>query len=190
MPSPAFTNHLIPLLSDADTLFHATAQFPAGVPGRNSRVSAMNRAVVVMSVSAWEAFIEELIRVSLEALRPTTPNLGIWPALNASARSQLGRFNTPSSDNVRSLISDTLGLPDVRTSWVWQNCSSAQAVQRLGVAMSLRHQIAHGVNPRPIVETHYASRLPDFFRRLGRCTDATLRQYLVDVLGIPNPWPI
>jgi len=91
-------------------------------------------------------------------------------------------------ENVRMLISDSVGLQDIQASWAWQICTSAQAVQRLADAMTLRHQIAHGVNPRPIVATFYASQLPDFFRRLGRCTDRAVRDHLMIVLGIANPW--
>jgi hypothetical protein len=87
------------------------------------------------------------------------------------------------------LISDALGRQNIETSWAWQNCTSAQAVQRLTDAMTLRHQIAHGVNPRPVVATFYSSQLPDFFRRLGRCTDRAVRDHFENVLGIANPWP-
>jgi hypothetical protein len=142
-----------------------------------------------MCVSAWEAYIEELVRESLNALRPAAPPLGVWPALNAAVRGQLGRFNTPNTDQVRMLISDALGLQDVHHSWTWRSCTSEQAVQRLGLATDLRHRIAHGVNPRAIIHNSYSKRLPEFFRRLGLCTDDAVRQHLVNVLGVPNPWP-
>ena len=160
-----------------------------GIPGRSLRVAALNRAVIVMCASAWEAYIEELVRESLTVLRLVLPPLGLWPALNATVRAQLGRFNTPNTENIRLLLSDALGLPDIQNSWVWQNCTSPQAVQRLASAMTLRHQIAHGVNPRPVVATFYSSQLPDFFRRLGRCTDRAVRDHFVGVHGILGPWP-
>lgn len=66
-----------------------------------------------MCTSAWEAYIEELVRESLDVLRPAAPPLGLWPALNASIRGQLGRFNTPNTENIRMLISDAIGLQDI-----------------------------------------------------------------------------
>ena len=189
MASNAFTAQLLPLLDDAVHLYEAANLLPVGRTGRLFRIAALNRAIVVTCTSAWEAYIEELVRESLNVLRPAAPPLGLWPALNATVRGQLGRFNTPNTENIRLLISDALGLPDVHTSWAWQNCTSAQAVQRLADAMNLRHQIAHGVNPRPVVATLYASQLPDFFRRLGRCTDRAVRDHFEGVLGIVNPWP-
>ena len=142
-----------------------------------------------MCASAWEAYIEELVRESLNLLRPAASPLGVWSAHYPSMRGQLGRFNTPNTENIRMLISDALGLQDIQSAWAWQNCTSAQAVQRLADAMKLRHQIAHGVNPRPIVSTFYSSQLVDFFRRLGNCTDRAVRNHFVNVLGIANPWP-
>ena len=166
------------------------ANCPQALRGRPARRAAINRAVVVMCLSAWEAYIEELVRVSLDLLRPPAQPLGLWPALNASVRGQLGRFNTPNTDNVRMLISDAIGLQNVHPSWSWQNCTPAQAVQRLAQALDLRHEIAHGTNPRPVVAHFYSSQLADFFRRLGRCTDDAVRAHFVNVHGNANPWPL
>jgi hypothetical protein len=182
------TAHLDELLADAAELNGAHLRLRTGRPGRQYGLAALNRAVVVVCVSAWEAYIEALVREALTALRPAAPPLGVWPALNAAVRGQLGRFHTPNTDNVRVLLSDTLGLPDVQLSWAWHGCTSARAVQRLAIALDFRHQIAHGVNPRPRVDNDYASRLPKFFRRLGECTDAAVRNHLVTTLGVANPW--
>jgi hypothetical protein len=190
LASNACNEYLIKLLSDAGHLLIAAPQLPAGISGRSFRLAALNRAVVVSCVSAWEAYLEELIREAINLLRPRTPPFGVWPAFNAAVRGQLGRFNNPNTENVRQLFSDTLGLQDVQTFWAWQNCTSTQAVQRLAEAMAQRHQIAHGVNPRPVVASYYANELPAFFRKLGRCTDRAVRDHLVNVLGIGSPWPI
>lgn len=189
MASNAYHEYLVELLSDAGYLRIAATQLPAGIQGRYAARTALNRAVVVSCVSAWEAYLEELIREAINLLRPLTPPFGVWPALNATVRGQLGRFNNPNAENVRQLFSDTLGLPDIYTFWVWQNCTSTQAVQRLAGVMAQRHQIAHGVNPRPVVASYYANQLPAFFRNLSRCTDRAVRDHLANVLGIANPWP-
>ncbi len=191
MPSNAFTQHLLALLEDADELVDVHGQMRTGLPGRQWGLGALNRAVVVMSVSAWEAYIEEVIIEAITAIRPAAGNaLGNWPALNASARSAIGRFNNPNVENVRMLISHSIGLPDITASWYWRNCTVAHARELLAEALSLRHQIAHGINPRPVVHSPYATRLPKFLQRLGSNTDAGIRKYLVEILGIANPWPL
>jgi hypothetical protein len=102
---------------------------------------------------------------------------------------RLGNFNNPSQENVERLIRNCLGLADVHLSWTWQNCTSAQAVQRLTDALNYRHHIAHGVNPRPTIHNFYSSQLPDFFRRLAHSTDDGVRDHLINVHGIAAPWP-
>ena len=188
MPSNAYSRHLGPLLRDAEELLDTQADARRRGPPF-AALEASNRAVVVLCVSAWEAFIEELVRESLAAIRPAGPPLGVWPALNASARAAIGRFNTPNTDQVRTLLSDSIGLQDIQNFWFWNRVAPAQARSMLQETMELRHAVAHGVNPRPPVRARYAIRLPNFFRRLGRCTDVAVRHYLVHTLGIANPWP-
>ena len=69
MPSNAFTGHLTQLLRDADDLDNAHFRLRTGSPGRQYRLAALNRAAVVVCVSAWESYIEELVRESLNAIR-------------------------------------------------------------------------------------------------------------------------
>lgn len=191
MPSISFTNHLEQLLLDAEELDDAHSELRTGNPGRQYGLASLNRAIVVMSVSAWESYLEELMRESVLALRPPGPPFAHpWPALNADVTRRLGSFNTPNQNNVEQLIRNCLGLRNVHLAWTWQNCTSTQAVQRLTDVMHFRHQIAHGVNPRPIIHNNYASQLPGFFRRMARCTDVAVRSHLVGVHGLANPWPI
>ncbi len=188
MPSVAWTAYLEQLLLDAVRLDELYAGLRGGGASA-AQLAVLNRSAVVASVSAWESYIEELMRESLRVLRPPPPLLGAWPALSALVLNQLGRFNNPSPANVARLIQDCLGLADVRPSWGWQNCTPAQAEQRLTDLLTLRHQIAHGVNPRPSVPHSYTGILPGFIRRLARCTDDAVRQHLVTVHGSLNPWP-
>jgi hypothetical protein len=189
VPSHAFTVHLQQLLQDALDLDDAHSRLRTGARGRQYRLAALNRAVVVISVSAWESYVEELMRECLQVLRPPAPPLDPWPALNAHVRGLLGRFNTPSAANVAALINNCLGLADVHLSWGWPRCTSAQAVTRLDDALTRRHAIAHGVNPRPTIHNTYSSSLPLFVRRLAACTDTAVRNHLIATLGVAHPWP-
>jgi hypothetical protein len=190
LASNALTITLKDLLVDAEELDAAHGQLKTGRPGRQYGLASLNRSAVNSCISAWESYVEELVRESLTAMRPAGPLLGLWPVLNASARSQLGRFHNPGTEQVRQLISDTIGLADVHLSWSWPGCTPEQAAHRLNAILDLRHRISHGVHPRPAVLNSYSSRLSEFFRRLARCTDDAVRGYLVNVLGIANPWPV
>jgi hypothetical protein len=143
-----------------------------------------------MCLSAWEGFIEELVLDAVNAIQPPGPaHVGLWQSINADARPRIGRFNTPSPDNVVRLIADTIGLQAVDANWSWQNTTPQQARDRLSAAISRRHAIAHGVNPRPTIHNTYSRQLPGFFRSLGRRTDTAVRDYLAGPLGVANPWP-
>jgi hypothetical protein len=189
LPSNALSVRLTLLLVDADELDDIHTQLKTGRPGRQYGLASLNRAAVVLSVSAWESYVEELMRESVQALQPPALPPGAWQVLNAYVTGLLARFNTPNPANVEQLIRNCLGLPDVHRSWNWQNCTPGQAVQRLTDAMTYRHQIAHGVSPRPIVQNHYSGQLPSFFRRLARCTDDAVRHHLVNAHGVVAPWP-
>lgn len=189
MPSNAYASHLEPLLLDADELLQAHRELRTGAPGRQYGLASLNRAVVVACISAWEAYIEELVRESLAAVRPPGITDPVWSLLRAPTLRTVQRFNTPNENEVRKLLTESIGVPDVTTSWAWRNSTVARARERLREAMNYRHQVAHGVNPRPVIHNSYSSELPNFFRRLGNCTDDAVRAYLVTTLGIANPWP-
>jgi len=147
MPSLANTRHLQALLSDVDELIDAHARLRTGQPGRQWRLGAVNRAIVVVSVSCWEAYIEQVLLESIELLRPGAPPMAHWQSLNATARSAIGRFNNPNADNVRALFRDVIGLADVTSEWYWRNCASQRSIAYLNDMLRHRHEIAHGVNP-------------------------------------------
>ncbi len=188
MASNAYSQVLLVLLQDAKELDSAHSRLRTGQPGRQWGLGAINRAAVVMSLSAWEAYIENVVIEAINSFRPNPPHPTLWQSLNANALSQIGRFNTPNVDNVRRLVADTLGLPDIDQAWHWQNTTVAQARNRLTEAINFRHQIAHGVNPRPTIHNNYTRRLPGFFRMLARATDDAVRNHLVSNLMVPQPW--
>jgi hypothetical protein len=188
LSSQAFTNHLMQLLRDADELDDAHALLSVAVPLPQHKLDALNRAVVVMSVSAWEKYVEELVGEAVLAMRPVAGHLGPWPVHYASVLGQAAQFHTPNPDHVKAILSNAVGLTDVHPAWNWPGSTSVQSVQALLRALNLRHKIAHGINPRPAVAHQYSSQLPDFFRRLGQTTDRAVRDHLVNALGVVNPW--
>ena len=188
MPSRAYSSVLQPLLSDVEDLIGAHQQGRTGRRGRQWHLAGLNRAIVVMAVSAWEAYVEHVVMEAVDALRPPTPPLGSWPALRASVSSAKGRFNSPNPENVKKFIRDAIGLDDVTDNWSWQGTSPQSARERLTRVVQLRHQIAHGVHPRPTVHHGRAARLPEFFRHLAECTDAAIRNHLNHALGVQVPW--
>ena len=189
MPSNAYNDRLETVLADADEINTGHGTLRTGNPGRQFGLGALNRAVVVMCVSAWEAYVEEVVKECLGILRPAAPPLGVWPAHNASVRSQVGRFHNPNVQLTQTLIRDCIGIDDITQYWSWHRSSPERVRERLDEAIKFRHRVAHGETPRPIIHNQqYAGRLPDFFRRLGKKTDAGITSYLHDEFGIDTGW--
>ena len=189
MPSKAFTNHLKVVLEDANEIVKAHSALKTGVAGRQYGLGALNRAVVVMCISAWEVYVEEVLKETIELLKPDTPPLGTWPSLNASVRSAIGRFNNPNTQHCKEIFQQSLGLDDITQDWSWKPTTPKKVSKRLEEAIKLRHEIAHGTTPRPIVHNQqYAKRLPGFFIKLGECTDAGLTSYLQMTFNISTGW--
>ncbi len=125
MPSNAYSTKLETVLADADEINAAHRNLATGNRGRQHGLGALNRAVVVMCVSAWESYVEEVTKECLVLLKPDVPPMGVWPALNASVRSQVGRFNNPNVQHTRDLIRDCIGLEDITTYWKWNHPSTS-----------------------------------------------------------------
>ena len=195
--SKARTRTLEPLLQDVDEVNLAHQRLRTGLPGRQWNLSGLNRSAIVLTVSAWEAYVEDLAVECVEALRPASQAqnssgqpwpLDVWPAISALTRDRVGRFNTPNSKNVVALFSAAIGLSNVALGWSYKGCSQTMAVAHLDDLLTMRHRIAHGVNPRPSVRASYATWAPRFIRNIADCTDSTVRDHLETVLGVSAPW--
>jgi hypothetical protein len=95
MPSIAYEQYLLPLLNDAIEIEDAHKRLRTGNTGRQWGLGALNRAAVVMCLSSWEAYVEELVKESVASFKPSVPANTLWQSINADARAQIGRFNTP-----------------------------------------------------------------------------------------------
>jgi hypothetical protein len=186
MPSNSYTNHLQQLLIDVDELITAHRRLTTGHRGRQWGVGSLNRAILVIAVSSWEAYIEQVIEETIILIKPPYPPVTNWQSLYASTKSTIGRFNNPNAEHVKTIFRDCIGITDITSEWYWRNCDTARAVEYLNELLSKRHEIAHGINPRPIIDNDYASWLPDFVRNLARCTDRGIKKFLEQNLGMNN----
>lgn len=116
--------------------------------GRRFREVTINRAIVVLTVAAWQAFVEDLAEAVLDTIEPPVadPTRPAWVLVNALTRGALGRYNTPDVSNTRSLLAN-VGF-DPHPSWVWgfgRGASTPATVsRRIDEWLRVRHAIAHG----------------------------------------------
>lgn len=70
MASNAYNDYLAELLADAQEINDAHKKLRTGKKGRQWGLGGLNRAVVVMSVSAWEAHVQTQLRVYATRYEP------------------------------------------------------------------------------------------------------------------------
>lgn len=191
MASNAFNDILLDHLRDGEDLddAHARLSLLPAYPRQSGSLNALNREIVVICISAWESYIEGLMRECLTAMRPVGPSMGAWPVHAAQMTGQINSFHTPNAEHIKRLVDGTIGLADLPSAWFWAGETNQQVLSRLTQALHQRHKIAHGAHPLPVIHHQYASDLPAFFRKLGECTDNAVRNHFASVLGILNPWP-
>lgn len=130
-----------------------------GRPGRRFGEMSLNRAVVILTVAAWQAYVEDLARAALGILAPTPQTL-LYQLIRADTLNAIRRFNTPNSRNTIDLLIRTGFDPSVLwaflTRWPWarlttgeifyqqKTWTSAQAIEELDIWLQVRHRIAHG----------------------------------------------
>jgi hypothetical protein len=136
-------------------------------PGLRVREMSLNRAVVVLTVAAWQAYVQDLVTEVLSAFEIPGGDNGraMYLAIRAEVLSSADRFTTPNSENTRKLLL-RLGF-DPWPHWEWQAgpqyLSASRARERMDQWLKVRHAIAHGHDSLPDVDV--LPQLPD-----GRCT--------------------
>lgn len=165
-------------------------------PGRRDQEISLNRAVIVLTVAAWQAAVQDMTETTLVAGQPPpgSPLTNYYNLVAGQVRSEIGRFSTPNAENTRRLL-QSAGF-DPRPHWTWTQMGGqgvgqititpAIASTRIGEWLRVRHDIAHGrseitsvnvlqavrQNPNPAPGWHPTIRLVDaeqcmsFFRRL------------------------
>lgn len=160
-------------IQDVDRLIELYDQISRGkLTTAARRSSALKRAAVILSVTTWETYIEDIIRERFElrlkdqtspedfrsALclgaqvwlngNPAPPDILKWTgdAWKETVRWQLSqdlqKLNTPNTQNIRKLTKHYLG-DDLTAHWKWRGVSPSSAQQRLDELIKLRGEFAH-----------------------------------------------
>ena len=160
-----------------------------------SRDVALNRSVVVLTVAAWQAWVETYVATALAAIAEFPANRSedteylrllraTGPLIELATR-EVGRFNTPDAGEVCRLL--RLLDDDPRPRWSFVSPAGRarpdEVVGRLDGWVKVRHAIAHGHGHLPPVDvlgrtkgghgslTHrHAAQCAAFFRELAVAT--------------------
>ena len=117
---------------------------------------ALSQAVVVFSVAAWQAYVENVIKEVYDEvkqnanIRDSDEKFWIKKVFNLnfkSTESRIERFSTPDSGNVIKLFRDCLGF-DPSPYWKWKSThkkwKGKNVLQITNFWLKVRHASAHG----------------------------------------------
>jgi len=183
--------------------------------GRRHEQDAIHRSGVVLTVAAWESYIEKVVMESLDAMETAadagTPPGGLVPTWARQAfalrRAEIGegvkKFNTPDATKVRDLLEGSVGF----SPWPHWNRRSGprqwgekEMRARLNAWVLVRHSVAHGfplpsdvewlqdARGRPRLTLELLRECRKFFKHLVEQTDEALASRLDARHGIPKPW--
>jgi hypothetical protein len=169
-------------MSDPESLVAIHRQLNSG-RGKRHREVVLNRAIVVLTVAAWQALVQDLAEAALVFLSPPAGKARYdYNLLKATTKNAIHGFSTPNAENCRTLLL-RVGM-DPWPYWSWASGSDAVtravARQRLNQWLTVRHSIAHGDAEWPDVTV--LSQLPSGSRTLRRA-DAERCMRLFDRLA-------
>lgn len=205
MPSQASSRFSV-LMGSVDQLRQIHGRLQQG-RGRRHQQESLHRAGVVMTVAAWESYVESVLREGMAALQPAA-GAPAWARVVQQqavvrANAEASQLHTPNAENVRRLFETTIGY-NPHPDWHWtatrRNWNVLQVTTRLNEWLRIRHSVAHGgdlppnlawiQNPGgdPRLTLPLLRDCATFFGRLVGATDAGLSSSLNAVYGIVRPW--
>ena len=147
-------------------------------PPQNAEV--LQRAGLVMALTAWETYVEDRIAEAVNTHFGTDTSL---PAkfLQAKLAEELKRFHNPTSDKTRKLFEDYLGI-DVSAHWRWSNVEPIDACKKLDTWLAKRGDAVHrsrphhAGSPQPhLVKKEELEKAIRFIRELMLATERALQ---------------
>ena len=158
MPSDSYKEFSV-LLGTVDQLVDIHRKVQQG-RGRRHRQDAIHRSGVVLTVAAWQAYIEKVLGEGLARLEsvviepaneiapPPWAVIGIQFQI-ATVKKSVAKFNTPNAENVKRLFEETFDF-DPWPYWTWRlarrNWDGETVRMRTNDWLKIRHSIAHGVD--------------------------------------------
>lgn len=182
--------------------------------GRRHQQDAIHRAGVVMTVAAWQAYLEKISLEFIEVVENSLdhPADGIappdWAKLilqtrKTAAKQEIGRFNTPNCQNARSLLKNITGF-DPWPIWEWhqgpRQWNGHDTRIRTDAWVRIRHTIAHGYelpadldfllgqNGQPRLTLKLLQECVKHFKHLVRLSDQGVSTFLADTHAIDTGW--
>lgn len=199
---------------DVQVLLDIHGRLTGHAPGKRHGVDVLNRSALIFITACWEAYVEDLCKWAFFTLlkhsktardfpeRPRNSATSsiftknnpkdIWRLAGSGWRnvmdqylkSRLGRFNTPTSENISELFEKTIGLKNLPSRWRWKGTSAERAAEKLNRYIRIRGRIAHRTKQSKPVHKSHAKQFYAHIRQLVNCTERVVHTYLKQEFSI------
>ena len=201
------------LLGFVDQLVEIHGKLQTG-RGRRHEQDAIHRAGVVLTVAAWQAYVEKVLEEALDAMsaeiidpaaNPPAPNWArhAFSVRRAAIKINIKKFNTPNDINVRDLFLNSLEF-NPWPHWEWssgmRNWNPNKTRKVTNDWIKIRHTIVHGydlpndiewirgVNRKTRLILGILNRCKRHFRYIALKTDDAFCDHLKSHHNMANPW--
>lgn len=145
--------------------------------GREREPEELKRAALIMTLTAWETYVEDVIDERLSADLRTLEGSNAGKFIKSTLERELRYFHTPNSKKTKGMFERFLHI-DITESWTWIDGDSEQVKLKIDQWIRKRGEAVHrSVNDKQA--THLVSR-PDmkkcltFFKKLVEVTDQAI----------------
>jgi hypothetical protein len=142
----------------------------------------LKRAGLVMACTAWETYVEDRVRESLDACLAAEGETLSSRFVRSRLDEELKKFHNPTSEKTRKLFVDYLAI-DVTPHWHWNGWDEAKVRKTLDELLKTRGDVVHrskappaslGGSEKHVVTKESLERTIRFFKML---VDATERAF-------------
>ncbi|WP_345858786.1 HEPN domain-containing protein [Shewanella algae] len=141
---------------------------------RNREPEELKRAALIMTLTAWETYVEDVIAERLEADLRALKGSKAGNFIEATLERELKYFHTPNSQKTKGMFQRFLDL-DVTESWTWIDGEPEQVQRKLNEWIVKRGEAVHrSVSDQQaahIVSRKDLGKCVTFFKKLVERTD-------------------
>lgn len=145
----------------------------------NQAPRVMKRAALIMILTAWETYIEDVTDELLKKRLSLLNDIQLGKFVEKSFRKAHKQLNTPNAQNTKQLFEDFLGV-DVTEKWKWNNFDHAKVCETLNTWTKRRgdavHRISVDHNVPEVVRRPELNKCIKFFKALVDETESALAQ--------------
>lgn len=168
--------HFDNAIQDAERILQAYDHLNQ-LEGRDREPEELKRAALIMTLTAWETYVEDVIEERLTADLRSLEGSNVSKFINSTLERELRYFHTPSSKKTKGMFERFLHI-DITESWIWLDGDSEQVKSKIDYWIRKRGEAVHrSVNDKQA--THLVSRpgmkkCLTFFKKLVETTDVAL----------------